>query len=574
MLFGDTARCGVLYVGLMTAPARTAIEIAQSAKPRPITEVAADLGLGADDIETYGKSKAKVRLEVLQRAKPRGRLVLVTGINPTAAGEGKTTVSVGLTQALRRLGVNATLCIREPSLGPVFGMKGGAAGGGYSQVLPMQDINLHFTGDFHAITTANNLLAALADNHVHQGNALGLDPRRVTWRRCIDMNDRVLRQVVVGLGGAGNGLPREDGFLITAASEVMAIAALADDLPDLERRCGEILVGLTYERKPVRARQLDAPGAMTLLLADAIKPNLVQTLEGGPAFVHCGPYGNIAHGCNSVLATRMALALSDLVVTEAGFGSDLGAEKFFNIKCRAAGLKPEAAVLVASVRALKLHGGAGKSDLAREDLKALEAGLPNLDKHIENLALHGVPAVVAVNRFATDSPAELEAVVRRCEAQGVPAAVAEVFARGGAGGEDLGRALLDTLRSRRPDFRYLYDMDRPIPEKIETIAQKMYGAAGVDYLPKAQKAMEDLVAIGLGHTPVCMAKTQFSLTDDPAKLGRPTGFRITVRDVTASAGAGFVVALAGEIMTMPGLAKVPAASAMRVHPDGRIEGLF
>jgi formate--tetrahydrofolate ligase len=379
---------------------------------------------------------------------------------------------------------------------------------------------------------------------------------------------------VVGLGGAGNGVPREDGFLITAASEVMAIAALAGGLEDLERRCGEILVGLTYDRKPVRARQLDAPGAMTLLLADALKPNLVQTLEGGPAFVHCGPYGNIAHGCNSVLATRMALALSDLVVTEAGFGSDLGAEKFFNIKCRFAGLRPEAAVLVASVRALKLNGGASRSDLAREDLKALEAGLPNLDKHIENLALHGVPAVVAVNRFATDSPAELEAVVRRCESQGVPAAVAEVFARGGAGGEDLGRALLDTLKTRPSDFRVLYDTDRPITEKIQTIAQKMYGADGVDYLPRAQTAIDDLEAIGLGRTPVCVAKTQYSLTDDPAKLGRPTGFRITVRDVTASAGAGFVVALAGEIMTMPGLAKVPAASAMRMHPDGRIEGLF
>jgi formate--tetrahydrofolate ligase len=553
---------------------RTAIEIAQAAKLRPITDVASDLGLGADDIETYGKSKAKVRLEVLQRAKPRGRLVLVTGINPTSAGEGKTTVTVGLTQALRRLGTNAVLCIRQPSLGPVFGMKGGAAGGGWSQVLPMQDINLHFTGDFHAITAANNLLAAMVDNHIHQGNALGLDPRRVAWRRAIDMNDRALREIVVGLGGAGNGVPREDGFLITAASEVMAIVALAADLPDLERRCGEVLVGLTYDRKPVRARDLQAPGAMTLLLADAIKPNLVQTLEGGPAFVHCGPYGNIAHGCNSILATRMALALSDLVVTEAGFGSDLGAEKFFDIKCRFAGLEPEAAVLVASVRALKLQGGASRAALGREDLGALAAGLPNLDKHIENLALFGVPAVVAVNRFATDTPAELDAVVRHCERQDVPAAVAEVFDRGGAGGEELGRVLLQTLATRKADFRLLYETDRPIAEKIQTIARTMYGADGVDYLPPAQKAIDELEAMGLGRTPVCMAKTQYSLTDDPAKLGRPRGFRITVRNVTASAGAGFVVALAGEIMTMPGLAKVPAANAMRVHPDGRIEGLF
>lgn len=550
------------------------IEIAQAAKLRPIVDVANDLGLGADDIEPYGQTKAKVKLEVLKRNPPRGRLVLVTGISPTAAGEGKTTVTVGVTQALRRLGRKAALCIREPSLGPVFGIKGGAAGGGHSQVLPMQDINLHFTGDFHAITTANNLLSAVIDNHLHQGNELGIDPRRITWKRCMDMNERALRQIVVGLGGPGNGIPREDGFSITAASEIMAILALARDPEDLERRLGDILLGWSYDRKPVRARQLEVQGAMALLLYDALKPNLVQTLEGGPAFIHTGPFGNVAHGCNSILATKMALGLNDVVVTESGFGSDLGAEKFFNIKCRVGGLRPEAAVLVASVRALKLHGGQSKNDLGTENLKALQAGLPNLEKHIENVQMHGVPLVVAVNRFPTDTKAELDAVVKGCERAGVPAAITEVFARGGEGGETLAKEVLEILEKKRADFRFLYDTAEPVKAKIETICRRVYGADGVEYAPKARKAIEELEAIGLGDTPICMAKTQYSLTDDPARLGRPQGFKIAVRDVVPSAGAGFLVALAGEIMTMPGLPKVPAANRMRVHADGRIEGLF
>jgi formate--tetrahydrofolate ligase len=551
------------------------IEIAQQAKPRPIVDVAADLGLGADDIDLYGKFKAKVPLSLASRA-PRGRLVLVTGINPTAAGEGKTTTSVGLAQALRRLGKNATLCIREPSLGPVFGMKGGAAGGGYSQVVPMEDINLHFTGDFHAISSAHALLSAMLDNHLHQGNALKIDPRRITWPRTIDMNDRALRDCVIGLGGVANGVVREDRWVIIPASEVMAILALASDMSDLEARLGRIIVGATAgaERKPIRASDLKASGAMALLLKDAIRPNLVQTLEGGPAFVHAGPFGNIAHGCNSIIATKTALALSDIVVTEAGFGSDLGAEKFFDIKCRIGGLKPEVGVLVATVRALKLNGGANKNVLKTEDLATLERGLPNLEKHIENVRQFGVPVIVAVNRFVTDSDRELRVVAERAQAAGAQVAMADVWEKGGAGGESLGRAVIETLERGQSAYAPLYPVNLPIRQKIDTIVKKVYGGDGADFTTKAERTIDYLESIGLGETPVCMAKTQYSLTDDPTILGRPSGFRITVNEVFPAAGAGFVVAQAGDIMTMPGLPKEPAAERMAVRPDGSIVGLF
>jgi formate--tetrahydrofolate ligase len=551
------------------------IEIAQAAKPRPIVDVAADIGLTADDLDLYGKYKAKIPLDVTAR-KPRGRLVLVTGINPTAAGEGKTTTSVGLAQALRRLGTNAILCIREPSLGPVFGVKGGAAGGGYAQVVPMEDINLHFTGDFHAIASAHALLSAMLDNHLHQGNALGIDPRRITWPRTIDMNDRALRKAVIGLGGVADGVPREERFVIVPASEVMAIVALASDAQDLEARLARIIVGAIYgtARTPVRAGDIKAAGAMALLLKDAVRPNLVQTLEGGPAFVHAGPFGNIAHGCNSVLATKAALALGDVVITEAGFGSDLGAEKFFDIKCRFAGLEPEAAVLVATVRALKMNGGAGKKDLAREDLAALEHGLPNLERHIENVRQFGVPVVVALNRFTTDTERELALVATCARRVGARVALTEVWEKGGAGGEELGRAVLDLLAGGEARFAPLYDVRCPIREKIDTIVRRVYGGEGADYSAKADRTIDYLQSIGLGETPVCMAKTQYSLTDDPTRLGRPTGFRITVNEVYPSAGAGFVVAQAGDIMTMPGLPREPAAERMAIHPDGSIVGLF
>jgi formate--tetrahydrofolate ligase len=553
----------------------TDIEIAQRARPRPIVDVAADIGLTADDLDLYGKYKAKIPLEISQRP-PRGRLVLVTGINPTAAGEGKSTVTVGVTQAFRRLGHDAVLCIREPSLGPVFGVKGGAAGGGYSQVIPMEDINLHFTGDFHAISSAHALLAALLDNHLQQGNALDLDPRRITWPRTIDMNDRALRQIIIGLGGVANGIVREDRFVIIPASEVMAIVALATSFRDLEERLARIIVGATAgaARKPVRAGDLGAAGAMAMLLKDAVRPNLVQTLEGGPALVHAGPFGNIAHGCNSILATRSALALADIVVTEAGFGSDLGAEKFFDIKCRFGGLKPEAAALVATVRALKLNGGADKKSLGTEDLGALERGLPNLDKHIENVRQFGVPVVVALNRFTTDSDRELDVVMRRAEAMGARVALTEVWEKGGAGGEALALELLQVLEKREANFQPLYSADRPIREKIETIVRRVYGGDGVDFAAKADRTIDYLESIGLGKTPVCMAKTQYSLSDDPTRLGRPTGFRVTVNEIYPSAGAGFVVAQAGDIMTMPGLPKEPAAQRMAIHPDGSIVGLF
>ncbi|MGQ0640717.1 MAG: formate--tetrahydrofolate ligase [Gemmatimonadaceae bacterium] len=550
------------------------IEIAQSAKLRPIVDVAGDLGLAPDEIDMYGRYKAKVPLEITQR-EAKGRLVLVTAINPTVAGEGKTTTTVGLTQALRKLGKNATLCIREPSLGPVFGMKGGAAGGGYSQVLPMEDINLHFTGDFHAIASAHALLAAMLDNHLTQGNSLGIDSRRITWPRTIDMNDRALRDIIIGLGGVANGVVREDRYVIIPASEIMAIVALATSREDLAERLARIIVASTAgaDRKAVRASDLKAAGAMAMLLKDAIRPNLVQTLEGGPAFVHAGPFGNIAHGCNSVLATRAALGLSDIVITEAGFGSDLGAEKFFNIKCRAAGLKPEVAVLVATVRALKLNGGAQKSALGTEDLAALERGLPNLEHHIHNVGQFGVPVIVAVNRFQTDSDAELNMVSDCARRAGVRAALNEVWAKGGAGGIDLGREVLELLHKREANYAPLYPVDLPIAEKIELIVRRVYGGEGVDFAPRAERSIEYLQSIGLGATPVCMAKTQYSLTDDATKLGRPQGFRVHVHEVYPSAGAGFVVAQAGDIMTMPGLPKVPAAEGMSVRPDGSIIGL-
>ena len=553
----------------------TDIAIAQQARLRPITEVAADLGLTADDLDLYGKYKAKISLDVSRRP-VRGRLVLVTGINPTAAGEGKSTVTVGVTQAFRRLGKNAALCIREPSLGPVFGVKGGAAGGGYSQVVPMEDINLHFTGDFHAISSAHALLAAMLDNHLQQGNTLRIDPRRITWPRTIDMNDRALRSCVIGLGGVANGVAREERFVIIPASEVMAIVALATSPADLEERLSRIIVGATEgaSRKPVRAGELKAAGAMALLLKDAIRPNLVQTLENGPAFVHAGPFGNIAHGCNSVLATRSALALADIVVTEAGFGSDLGAEKFFDIKCRFGNLKPEAAVLVATVRALKLNGGAKKTALANEDLGALERGLPNLIKHIENVRQFGVPVVVALNRFITDSDRELQMVTDHARRAGVRVALTEVWEHGGKGGEELAREVLAMLDEGGSAYKPLYATELPIREKIDTIVRKVYGGEGADYSPKAERTIEYLESIGMGNTPICMAKTQYSLTDDATKLGRPTGFRITVNELYPSAGAGFVVAVAGDIMTMPGLPKEPAAERMAIHPDGSIVGLF
>jgi len=551
------------------------IEIAQQARMRPITDVAAELDLTPDDLDLYGKYKAKIPLAISQRP-ARGKLVLVTAINPTAAGEGKTTTSVGLAQAFRRIGKRVALCIREPSLGPVFGVKGGAAGGGYAQVLPMDDINLHFTGDFHAISSTHALLAAMLDNHLQQGNALGIDPRRITWPRTIDMNDRALRKVIIGLGGPAEGVPREERFVIIPASEIMAIVALASSVKDLEERLSRIIIGSTYgaDRKPVRAGDLKAAGAMGLLLKDAIRPNLVQTLEGGPAFVHAGPFGNIAHGCNSVIATRSALALADIVVTEAGFGSDLGAEKFFDIKCRAAGLNPEAAVLVATIRALKMNGGAQKSKLAAEDLGALERGLPNLEHHITNVKQFGLPVVVAVNRFTSDSDAELKMVVEAARKAGVRVAMNEVWARGGAGGEELAHEVLGILEEGSAKFAPLYDEKLPIREKISIIASRVYGAAGVDYAPKADRNIEYLQSIGLGSTPICMAKTQYSLSDDATRLGRPTGFRITVNEVYPAAGAGFVVAQCGDIMTMPGLPKEPAAERMAVKPDGSIIGLF
>ncbi len=552
----------------------TDIAIAQAAKLRPIADIAAELRLEDDEVEFYGKYKAKVSLAALERRPPVGRLVLVTGITPTPAGEGKSTVTVGVAQALRKLGSRAMLCIREPSLGPVFGLKGGAAGGGYAQVVPMEDINLHFTGDFHAIASAHNLLSAMLDAHVHHGNALGFDTRRITWPRTIDMNDRALRNVIVGLGGTKGGPVREDRFVIIPGSEVMAIMALATSLADLETRLARIIVGLTQAKAAVHARDLKAEGAMTLLLKDALKPNLVQTLEGGPALVHCGPFGNIAHGCNSVMATQLALRLADVVLTEAGFGADLGAEKFFDIKCRMAGLAPEAAIVVATVRALKMHGGVKKAQLAATDVAAVRRGVENLTRHVRNVKQFGVPCVVALNRFVSDTDEEIDAVRAACAAEGVEAVRCDVWEKGGEGGIEVARAVLALLDQGTAAFRPLYDERRPISEKIETIAKQIYGAADVVFSPQAEKALELLPKLGLGETPVCMAKTQYSFSDDPTRFGAPSGFTLHVRDILPAAGAGFVVALAGDIMTMPGLGKSPAAERIRLHPDGTIEGLF
>ena len=550
------------------------IAIAQAARLRPIADVAAEAGLGPDEFLPYGRYKAKITAEAVAKRTPAGRLVLVTGINPTPAGEGKSTVTVGLAQALRRLGTRVMVCIREPSLGPVFGVKGGAAGGGYAQVVPMDEINLHFTGDFHAIASAHNLLSALLDNHLHQGNALGLDLRRISWPRTMDMNDRALRSIIVGLGGMNGGPTREDRFVIVPGSEIMAILCLARDIVDLEERLSRVIVGLTRDRKPVTAGDLKASGAMTLLLKDAILPNLVQTLEGGPALVHGGPFGNIAHGCNSLVATRLGLGLADVVLTEAGFGADLGAEKFFDIKCRSGALRPEAAVVVATIRALKMNGGVRKDALGTPDVAALKRGMVNVEAHVRNVQKFGVPVVVALNRFLSDSAEEIDTVLSACASWGARAAMSDVWARGGEGGEAVARELLATLEEGKADFHPLYDAALPIKAKIETIAREIYGAGGVDYSAAADKAIAQCESMGMGQTPICMAKTQYSFSDDPTRLGRPTGFRLTIRDVYASAGAGFVVALAGDIMTMPGLAKIPAAEAMKVHPDGTIDGLF
>ena len=553
---------------------RTDIEIAQAAKMLPISQVAARAGIGEELLEHYGRYKAKLDLTSLRDKPRKGKLILVTAINPTPAGEGKTTTSVGLADALSRLDKNVLLCLREPSLGPVFGVKGGAAGGGYAQVVPMEDINLHFTGDFHAIGAANNLLAAMLDNHIQQGNALGIDPRRITWRRCVDMNDRQLRNIVDGLGGKANGTPREDGFDITVASEIMAVLCLATGLKDLKERLARIIVGYTYASAPVTAADLKAQGAMAALLKDAIKPNLVQTLENTPAFVHGGPFANIAHGCNSVSATDAALKLADYVVTEAGFGADLGAEKFLDIKCRAAGMTPDAVVVVATVKALKYNGGVPKAELGAENVEALERGLPNLLKHVENITqVFGLPCVVAINRFVNDTDAELALIRDKCRALGVNVALSEVWAKGGAGGEDLAREVLRLVEQPK-HFQFSYDLDQPLKAKIETIVRRVYGGAGVAYSGAADKELARLEELGFGGLPVCMAKTQYSLSDDPAKLGRPEGFTVTVSKVKVSAGAGFVVVQTGDIMTMPGLPKVPAAEKIDVDENGVISGLF
>ncbi|HWQ61669.1 MAG TPA: formate--tetrahydrofolate ligase [Negativicutes bacterium] len=551
------------------------VEIAQQATMKPITQVAAELGLTEDDLELYGKYKAKVALNVWERIKnrPNGKVVLVTAINPTPAGEGKTTNTVGIGDALRRLGKKVVIALREPSLGPCFGVKGGAAGGGYAQVVPMEDINLHFTGDIHAVTTANNLLAAVIENHIHHGNELNIDPRRVTWRRAMDLNERALRQIVLGLGGKANGIPREGGFDISVASEMMAILCLASDLDDMKKRISRIIVGYTYDNKPITVADLKVAGALTLLFKDAIKPNLVQTLENTPAFVHGGPFANIAHGCNSLMATKFALKMADVVVTEAGFGADLGAEKFFDIKCRFAGIQPDAVVLVATVRALKSHGGVPKTDLAKENMTALEKGLANLTKHIENIGKFGLPAVVAINAFPTDTADELAFVEAKCKAMGATVALSEVWAKGGEGGLALAREVLAAIEKPKK-FRFLYDEKLPIKEKIAAIAKEIYGADGVSYTPAADKTIKELTALGFDKTPICIAKTQYSLSDDAAKLGRPTGFTVTVREVRVSAGAGFLVAVTGEIMTMPGLPKRPAAEVMDIDNNGKIVGLF
>ena len=551
------------------------IEIAQSCALRPITEIAASAGVDETYLELYGPYKAKVNDRLLRENRgPDGKLILVTAITPTPAGEGKTTTSIGLADGLRKIGKRSAVALREPSLGPVFGVKGGAAGGGYAQVVPMEDINLHFTGDFHAIGAANNLLAAMLDNHIQQGNALGIDPKQITWRRCVDMNDRQLRNIVDGLGGRMQGVPREDGFDITVASEVMAVLCLASDIPDLKARLGRIIVGYTYAGAPVTAHDLKAEGAMAALLKDALKPNLVQTLEHTPALIHGGPFANIAHGCNSVTATRMALKLGDYAVTEAGFGADLGAEKFLDIKCRMAGLKPDAVVVVATVRALKHHGGAAKAELGREDLAALERGLPNLLQHVDNIKnVFGLPCVVAVNAFPTDTAAELALVEEKCGELGVKAVLSEVWAKGGEGGRALAEEVV-RLCEQPGQFQFTYALDASIEEKLDAICKKVYHAEGVTLTPAARKQAAQLTELGFGGLPICMAKTQYSFSDDPSLLGAPEGFTVTVRDLKVSAGAGFLVALTGDIMTMPGLPKVPSAEKIDVDEDGRITGLF
>lgn len=555
---------------------KTDIQIAQEAEMKHIKEVAVQTGISEDELEFYGKYKAKLSDELWNRIKDNedGKLVLVTAINPTPAGEGKTTTSVGLGQAFAKLGKKAMIALREPSLGPCFGIKGGAAGGGYAQVVPMEDLNLHFTGDFHAITSANNLLAAMLDNHIQQGNTLGIDPRQVVWKRCVDMNDRVLRNIVVGLGRKTDGMVREDHFVITVASEIMAILCLADDLADLKRRLGRIIVAYNFKGEPVTADDLQATGAMAALLKDAIKPNLIQTLEHTPALVHGGPFANIAHGCNSVRATKMALKLSDITVTEAGFGADLGAEKFFDIKCRMAGLKPDAVVLVATVRALKYNGGVAKADLAEENLDALAKGIVNLEKHIENIQKYGVPVIVTLNSFVTDTDAENAFIEKFCRERGCEFALSEVWEKGGEGGVDLAQKVLETLETKESDFHTLYNDELSLKDKIRTIAQEIYGAHDVVYEPAAEKQLAKIESMGFGSFPICMAKNQYSLSDDATKLGRPENFDIHIREVYVSAGAGFVVALTGAVMTMPGLPKVPAANGIDVTDDGKITGLF
>lgn len=555
---------------------KTDVQIAQEAKMQHISEVAKNVGLTDQDLELYGNYKAKVHLDVITKneSKEDGKLILVTAINPTAAGEGKTTTNVGLSMGLNKIGKKTFTALREPSLGPCFGVKGGAAGGGYAQVVPMDDINLHFTGDIHAVTTANNLLAALIDNHLHQGNVLNLDPKRITWRRAVDMNDRSLRNIVVGVGAKGNGTMREDGFDIAVASEVMAILCLAVSMEDMKDRLSRMVIGYTYDKKPVTAGQLDATGAMALLLKDALMPNLVQTLENTPALIHGGPFANIAHGCNSVVATKMALKLADYVVTEAGFGADLGAEKFFNIKCRQADLNPAATVIVATIRALKNHGGVKKADLNEENIEALGLGFENLEKHIDNVKKFNVPGVIAINKFPTDTEAEIKFVEDKCKALGIPVVMSDVWANGGEGGVELAKKVVEVVEAGTADFKPLYDLSLSPKEKIETICKEIYGADGVDFTTKALNDIKKYTEDGLGELPICMAKTQYSLSDNKKLLGRPSGFRVTIKEVKASAGAGFLVALAGSIMRMPGLPKVPAATKMDILEDGEIIGLF
>ena len=554
----------------------TDIEIAQKCEMKPITEIAETAGIDEKYIEQYGKYKAKVDLSFLkENKKPDGKLVLVTAITPTPAGEGKTTTTIGLADGLRRIGKNAAVAMRAPSLGPVFGIKGGAAGGGYAQVVPMEDINLHFTGDFHAIGAANNLLAAMLDNHIHQGNALGIDPRKITWKRAVDMNDRQLRSIVDGLGGKANGVPREDGFDITVASEIMAVFCLSSDISDLKERLSRMIVGYTYDDKPVTAGDLKAVGAMAALLKDALKPNLVQTLEGTPAFVHGGPFANIAHGCNSVIATETAMKISDYAITEAGFGADLGAEKFLDIKCRMAGLEPSAVVVVATIRALKMHGGLAKSELGTEDLEALDRGIPNLLRHVSNIKnVYKLPCVVAVNHFPTDTQAEVDHIIEKCRELGVNAVLSDVWAKGGEGGEELAREVVRLCEEEKGDFTFSYSLDSSIEDKIEAVVRKIYGGKGVAFTPNAKKQIERLTSLGFDRCPVCIAKTQYSFSDDPTLLGAPEDFTVTVRNVRISSGAGFIVVLTGDIMTMPGLPRVPAAEKIDVDENGKISGLF